>query len=313
MKRIFVTGSLAYDRIMNFPGYFRDHFLPDKLHNISVSFSVTAPKRDFGGTAGNIAYNLHLLEEKPEVLATAGNDFDAYRTWMLQNGVDATGIETVEDTATATAYIVTDQGDNQITAYAEGADVRPYTKDIPQAPDAIAVVAPTGTEKMKQFGALFKARGIPYVFDPGQQIPSLSADTLRELIDGAEALFVNDYELQLIMAKTEWKEKDILEKTPLLIVTLGGAGSRILTTDAEERVLALKLGSVPDPTGAGDAFRAGFIKGRVHGLAPKECTELGSVIAAYAVENHGTQTYRFTLAEVKHRYQEAYGKELMVS
>lgn len=308
MKRLIITGSLAYDRIMNFPGLFKDHFLPDKLHNISVSFTVNAPKREFGGTAGNIAYNLALLEEKPDILATAGNDFDAYATWLIQNNIATAGIEVAPETTTASAYIVTDEGDNQITAYSEGADALPYTHKV-EAKDALAIIAPTGVEKMRSFAEAFKNLGIPYFFDPGQRIPVLTTDDMKSIIDGSEAMFVNDYELALVKNKTGWSEADITEKTKTLVVTLGKEGSRILTKEREERVGAVPVKDAPDPTGAGDAYRAGYMKGALHALPPTTCAKLGSVIAAYAVEHHGTQTYRFTLSEALERYKSAYNED----
>lgn len=313
MHHIFVTGSLAYDRIMNFPGLFKDHFIPDKLHNINVAFTVDTPKREFGGTAGNIAYNLMLLEEKPHILSTAGNDFDAYKTWFAQNNIDSSTIEVYEDTSTATAYIVTDQGDNQITAYSEGADSKPYGKAITGSPEALAIVAPTAPGKMRMFASRFRELSVPYLFDPGQRIPMLSGDELKEMIDGSEAVFVNDYELQLVKTRTGWSEDDMVSKTSILIVTLGAQGSRILTKEGETTVPAAKVREAPDPTGAGDAYRAGFMKGRVLGLTTKQCVQLGSVVAAYAVEHHGTQTYRFTLPEVRTRYMESYNEDLVVS
>jgi adenosine kinase len=308
MKRLLVTGSLAYDRIMNFPRFFKDHFIPDKLHNINVSFTVDAPKREFGGTGGNIAYNLALLEEKPTILSTAGNDFDAYATWLLQNGIGTEGIEISKDVATASAYIITDQGDNQITAYSGGPDEAPYTKNVARE-EALAIVAPTGITKMRSFPKLFKELGIPYYFDPSQRIPMLSPEDLTSIIGDSDAVFVNDYELALIKNKTGWSETDIKEKTKTLVVTLGKEGSRILTKDGEEHVRAVPVENAVDPTGAGDAYRAGFMKGAMRGLPAPACAKLGSVIAAYAVEHHGTQTYRFTLAEVCARYKDAYGEE----
>lgn len=306
MHRILLIGSLAYDRIMVFPGLFKEHFLPEGLHNISVSFSVSTPEVVFGGCAGNIAYNLALLGGSPEILATAGNDFAQYEEHLKAEGIATTGIEILNDLPTASCYVTTDKADNQITAFSAGADEQGYSLPFDTAGVSLAIVSPTGIEDMRAFPTRFNEAGVSYLFDPGQQIPVLSGEDLRAAIDGAFGLIVNDYELALVLEKTGWSEEDVMNACSLLIVTLGEKGSRVRTREDEFMVPAVPVSEVVDPTGAGDAYRAGLLHALSEEVSLTEACWLASTVAAYAVECYGTQNHRFTLDELSARYEAAY-------
>jgi adenosine kinase len=307
MAYILVSGSLAYDRIMDFPGVFSDHLMPDKLHTISVSFTVDTFNESYGGTAGNIAYNLSLLGEEPEILASAGNDFEKYRIHLFEHGIGASSIRIIPDVTTAASYIVTDQKDNQIAAFYAGASKHCCRREV--NPDsALMIVAPSDPKDIADLIDKCRLASLKFFFDPGQQIIMLSPEDLRAGVAGASALFANDYELQLIVQRTGWSEAEILQKTPLIAVTLGEKGTRIVTKDGEETLPAVQLSHVVDPTGAGDAHRAGFAAGYVRGLPNPVCARLANVVASFAVETRGTQNHRFTLDDVQKRYTETYGE-----
>lgn len=310
MSRVLISGSLAYDHIMDFPGYFRDHFMPDKLHNINVSFNIEGHFEHFGGTAGNIAYTLALLGEKPSILASVGADFSRYKTHLDGVGVDTETIVVQSDLETAFAYILTDKGDNQIAAYHPGAGAEAYAREIQPEKESIAIIAAGSILDTKSFPEKFRSNGVRFMFDPGQSIPALSGDDLKNGITGAEVVFANDYEFTLISFKTGWKEADILKVAKTLIVTLGEAGSRVITPEGEVRVSAMPVNENKDPTGAGDGYRAGYTKGLLTGMTPMQCAQLGSACAAYVVENAGTQGHAFTMDELKKRYEITYGETL---
>ena len=309
MSRVLISGSLAYDRIMDFPGHFRDHFLAHKLHTINVSFAVDGVEENFGGTAGNIAYNLALLEHDPRIIATAGSDFVAYRKYLKKHGIETDTIRRDSSKLTSSAYIITDKADNQIAAFSMGAGGNAY-EPLPETEGCTCAIIGAGcVHDMRSLPAHYRGHNVPYFYDPGQQIPVLSAENLRQGIEGAAGLFANDYELDLIIQKTEWSEKELCARTPLVVATLGESGSRIMTKDATERVKAVHVTNVIDPTGAGDAYRAGFITGYLMGETPRVCAQIGSAAAAYAVEQYGTQNHRFTLSELAERYTAGYGEE----
>ncbi len=307
MPRLLVAGSLAYDRIMNFPGEFKDHFLPDKLHQLSVSFLIDRVTEEFGGTAGNIAYSLSLLDIHPALIGSAGTDFKKYQDRLEALGVDTTTLALSDELPTASAYIMTDMKDNQITAFAPGAGGIPYAPEIAWVGATLALVSATATADMERIPREAKAASVPVFFDPGQQTTALSADSLREIIEGASAVFVNDYELALIIEKTRWSEADIVSRVRLLVVTLGDQGSRLVTNDGETRVPVVSAKAV-DPTGAGDAYRAGFIAGYSSGLSDEISAKIASTLAAYAVESHGTQKHTPTMAELAARFTATYSE-----
>ncbi len=306
---ILVSGSLAYDRIMDFPGRFADHILPDKIHILNVCFMVNGLTEKFGGTAGNIAYNLALLGERPLILATAGKDFDSYEQWLTQQNLPLDGIRRIPEEFTASAYITTDLADNQITGFNPGAmKFRSlYLFDGIDPTRALAIVAPGNLDDMLAYSQWYKERQIPYIFDPGQSIPAWSGDRLVEMITGSRILVSNDYELELILKSTGLNKIQLLHRTGTIITTLGDKGSVITTSEYETHIPAVPVLQVTDPTGAGDGFRAGLIKGMVTGKNLVEAARLGAVCAAYAVECQGTQEHAFTLEEFGQRYESSFG------
>jgi len=307
--RIFVSGSLAYDRIMDFPGRFVDHILPEKIHILNVCFMVNGLTERFGGTAGNIAYNLALLGEQPVIVATAGRDFGPYREWLEGLGLPLTGIKEIPAEFTAGAYITTDLADNQITGFNPGA--MKHTSDYrfgdldPAA--TLAIVAPGSLEDMRIYTRAYKYQGVRYIFDPGQSIPAWGSDELIEMATGALALIVNDYEMEMFRQKTGLDLPGILRLTPHLITTRGEQGSLVQTDRGGDEVPAVPASRVLDPTGAGDAYRAGLLKGLALGLNWPEAARMGAVLASFCVEQQGTQEHRLTVPEFWGRYTEHFG------
>lgn len=308
--QILVSGSLAYDRIMDFPGRFEDHILPEKIHVLNVCFTVNGLMERFGGTAGNIAYSLALLGERPEILAAAGSDFGRYENWLLEHGLSLEGVRRVTDEFTAGAYITTDQADNQITGFNPGAmkyQSRFHFDGIdPQ--DALAIVAPGNLKDMLAYSRMCKEKTIPYIFDPGQSIPALSGDELMEMLSGAHMLISNDYELEMILRATGLDKPDTLACVGCVITTFGEDGSLVCANDEEVRLPAVRVSQVVDPTGAGDAYRAGLIKGLALGKNVMDAARMGAVCASYAVECLGTQEHYFSEEAFWKRYDAAFGK-----
>ncbi len=312
MAKIIVSGSVAFDRIMDYNGLFADNFVPDKIHNINLSFTVDKLSVEFGGTAGNIAYNLALLGEEPEVIATVGTDFGPYRSHLLLSGVDPKSIKLLEGELTASAVVFTDTADNQISAFHPGAGKFPYDTPVETEGRALAIVAPGNAEDMAALPQYYRRKELRYCYDPGQAISALTSDQLKDGISGAHTLFASDYEFGLIAQKTGWAAGPILERVTNLVVTYGAKGSQVSTKNGEWKVEAAPVKNTEDPTGAGDAYRAGFIKGMLLALPLESCAKLGSVVAAYAVETYGTQTHRFTFPEVVERYKKSYGEKLPI-
>ena len=310
MSRILISGSIAYDRIMEFGGRFKEHILPDKLDHLSVSFTVDTFNEGFGGTAGNIAYNLSLLKERPTVIATAGNDFDRYQEWLERCGIDASSIALASDVPTASAYIIGDTGDNQIAAFYIGAMARPYAAHIDMSEDSIAIIAPGNNQDMASLAESYRTLGIQYLYDPGQQSIMLSKEELQAGIEGAGVLFANEYEMGIISERTGWSREDIALRVPVIAITLAEKGTLLIEGLKGTTITAVPVANVVDPTGAGDAYRAGFIKAMRAGLPLGAGIKLGSTVAAYAVEKKGTQNHSFTLEELKKRYEGAYDEVL---
>ncbi len=306
--RILVSGSLAYDRIMDFPEKFSDHILPDKLHILNVCFMVNGLKEQFGGTAGNIAYNLALLGEKPIILAGVGKDFDEYEKRLQGFGLSLEGIRKITEEFTAGAYITTDALNNQITGFNPGAMRHPCRYDVQgyRPDDTLAIVAPGCLEDMLTYSTEFKRLAIPYIFDPGQSIPALKSEDMLDMITGSMMLISNDYELELIMRAVNLTKTQILERTGHVITTLGERGCYVANSTGEVHIPATKPRQVLDPTGAGDAFRAGLIKGLLLGKAVVDAAALGAVCAGFAVEEHGTQVHTFTEEEFWARHKTHY-------
>ncbi len=310
MSKILVSGSIAYDRIMDYAGLFAEHIMPEKLHSINLSFQVETLSVQFGGCAGNIAYNLAMLGEEPQIIGTVGNDFNAYRAHLRSSGVDPSSIRVMQNELTSSAYILTDKGDNQIAAFHGGAGNSAYDTPVETEGRAIAIIAPGCMPDMRDLPAYYRKHNIKYLYDPAQQIPALTPEMLKDGITGALALFGSDYEYALIQQKTGWTEADILQHTPTIVVTYGSKGSDIITAEGKKHAGVCPAQAVVDPTGAGDAYRAGYIKGIIVGLPAEACAKLASTIAAYVVEVYGTQTHHFTLEELAHRYQKTYGETL---
>jgi adenosine kinase len=302
-KKIIISGSLAYDRIMDFPGYFSDHILPEKIHMLNVSFTVDGIKEKFGGTAGNIAYALSLLGEYPVISGAMGHDCRRYIEWLAKNGIATDNIKIIENEFTASAYITTDKADNQITGFHPGAMKYSGALDFEKLnpKETIVIVSPGNLADMLSYPGICKAKGIDYIFDPGQSLPMLESTNLTQSIKGCRILIANDYELQLITSKTGLNKAELLKLAEILIVTQGESGSLISTQDDEFKIPAVKPKKAVDPTGAGDAYRGGLISGLVHGKSIKDCAKMGSVCASFCVECYGTQDYRFSIEEFNER------------
>lgn len=305
----FVSGSLAYDRILNYNGRFADHIIADKIHTLSVSFLVESVEESFGGTAGNIAYSLALLGESPVILATAGNDFGAYAAWLTKHAVPTDSIRIATSDKTAFATIMTDLSDNQITAFYAGAMTIPYHGTPVRGTDDIAIIAPGNMADMRDLAAYYRAEKVPFIYDPGQQLPALSADDLKHGMEGAHILISNDYELALMSEKTGRTEASLLEHVDMIVTTLGAKGSRVTTKEGSIEVGTANP-KVVDPTGAGDAYRAGFLAAIRRGMTARAAAQLGSTVAAYATEIKGTQTHTFTKEALAARYRENYHEEI---
>ena len=312
---ILVSGSLAYDRIMDFPGKFSDHILPDKVHVLNVCFMINELKENFGGTAGNIAYALSLLGESPTIVATAGRDFESYREWFNKNNISTDNIKIIEEELTAGAYITTDLSDNQITAFNPGAMKFNASYDFESVAhdNTIAIVSPGNLDDMHNFSNIYKQKKIDYIFDPGQSLPAWNEEKLIEMIDGSKIFICNDYELQLTQEKTSMTIDDILEKTEIVVQTKSEHGSVVIMKEHGQtkniEIPAAEVDSVKDPTGAGDAYRAGLIKG----FFLSDCdivhaAKIGAVTAAYCVEVYGPQNFNFTPKSFNKRFEKAFGE-----
>ena len=310
-KTIAVSGSLAQDRIMVFPGKFSDHILPGKAHILNISFATDALKESWGGTAGNIAFNLSLLGEDPALLGVAGEDFTEYRNWLRKNKLDTSFIKTIKGTRTAAAHMITDKADNQVIAYYSGPRDDNYPGVVYKLKSVkIAIVAPEDKQRMIAYTRAYKKLKIPYIFDPGQQISSFTGPELGKAIKGSLALVGNDYEISVIREKTGLSLKELEDLTENLIITRGSQGSIIYTKGKKINIKASSVKSALDPTGAGDAYRAGLIYGLSRNWGRKETGQLASLLAAYAVEKKGTQNHRFSLKDFKKRYKDNYGHPL---
>lgn len=297
---VLVSGSLAYDRIMNFPDHFKNHIMPDKIHILNVSFVVETVEERFGGTAGNIAYNLALLGERPSIVSAVGNDFAPYKKHLEDNGVDTSHITVIPDKKTAFASIITDLDDNQIAAFYAGAlDDAPVAAHIPSDAE-IAIVSPESKDIMIERVRRYKEGGLRYVFDPAQQLPRFSGDELRLCAKGAHLVIGNDYEIGLFEQKTGWSIKEIAKNAELVVVTYGEKGSRVYEKKGSRIVdiAAVAPEKFIDPTGAGDAYRAGFVAGLLEEKSLEECGRLASQIAAKAICYYGAQEHRFTREEI---------------
>jgi len=310
-RRALICGSVAFDTIMVFQGRFKEHILPDKIHMLNVSFLVPSMRQEFGGCAGNIAYNLRLLGDTGLPMATVGKDFARYADWMQQTGVPADYVRVIDSEHTAQGFVTTDLDDNQIWAFHPGAMQLSHRNQVTDAKDiAIGIVAPDGRDGMLQHAAQFAAAGIPFIFDPGQGLPLFSGDELRAFIGQASWVALNDYEWQLVQDKSRLSAQEIVEQVQALIVTRGAEGSVIYTKGREIAIPTAKPSAIVDPTGCGDAYRAGLIHGLLHGLDWEVTGRIASLLGALKIESRGTQNHKFTSAEFERRYQASFGQPL---
>ena len=301
-----ICGSLAFDTIMVFQDQFKNHILPDKIHKLSVAFYVPEMRREFGGTAGNIAYNLQLLEGKPLIMATVGEDFGNYTSWLNKNKLNTAHIKQIDGSFTAQAFITTDIDDNQITAFHPGAMVESHQNSVNDAKEiSLAIIAPDGRDGMFQHAKECFEAGIPFMFDPGQGLPMFNGEDLLYFIEMATYLAVNDYEAQVLQDKIGLSLEQLAQKVKALIVTLGGSGSHIYADGQRFDIPCVKADNVVDPTGCGDAYRAGLLYGIANGWDWVTCGRLASTMGAIKIASRGGQNHSPSRVEIENIYAQA--------
>ncbi|QQG52224.1 MAG: carbohydrate kinase family protein [Candidatus Falkowbacteria bacterium] len=320
LPHIAVSGSIAFDKIMDFLGVFSDN-LHDKnsqqVHKFNLSLVVDNLKTSFGGTAGNIAYNLSLLKVKPIILGVVGFDFSAYRNWFLKNKINIDFVKELKDSPTSTAHIITDKQDNQISAFypcrpAVGYAQKAVAVVTKKYKITLAIIAPDDKGRMLEYAAAYQKRHIPYIFDPGQMTPTFSAGEIRQAIKGARVLVGNDYEIAQIAKLLKLKISDLSAQVEILIITKGAQGSEVYQCGHKIAVKAAKPANTSDPTGAGDAYRAGLIKGLLLGYNLNTCGQLAATTAVYTVEKYGTQTHKFTKSDFIKRYNKNFKDKIIL-
>ena len=306
-----ICGSFAYDTIMVFQDHFKNHILPDKVHILNVAFHVPELRREFGGCAANIAYNLKLLGGRPLPMGTVGKDFAPYAEWLDMHAIPRNHIKQIESAYTAQAFITTDQDDNQITAFHPGAMDFAHEVTVDEADGVtIGMVSPDGRQGMIDHAEQFVEAGIPFIFDPGQAMPLFTGDDFRQFIEQATWVCVNDYESQVLQDRTGWSPHEIAGKVDALIVTLGGKGSHVYHSNKRIDIPPAPVSAIVDPTGCGDAFRGGLLYGLMNGLDWEKTGRIGALMGAIKIEQHGTQNHTFTADEFRERYQAAFGQPL---
>ncbi len=308
--KLVVTGSIAFDYLMSFPGKFTEHLLPEHMHRVSLSFLVDSMDKRRGGCAPNIAYTLALLGERPVVLATAGQDFGDYRAWMEAAGIDTTHVKVVPDRFTASFFCSTDQASNQIASFYTGAMANAGELSFRTVPglkgDGLVIISPNDPDAMVQYAQECSTLGIRYIWDPGQQCTRMDGTQLGEGITGAFMVIVNDYEFELLRQKTGMSEQAVQDEVEVLVITRGEQGCSVFAGGSRTDVPAVPPVRIEDPTGVGDAFRGGFMKGLATGVPYVECARLGSVAATYALEHLGGTSHAYSLDEFKARYAAHY-------
>ena len=303
-----VTGSIAFDYLMSFPGKFTEHILPEHMHRVSLSFLVDSMDKRRGGCAPNIAYTMALLGERPFLMGTAGQDFDDYRRWLEAAGVDTSLVRQVPDKFTASFFCSTDADSNQIASFYTGAMANAAELSFREAGACtMAIISPNDPQAMVQYAEECRALGIPYIWDPGQQCARMSGDELADGLRGSAITICNDYEFELIRQKTGYDEDAVIERTGALIVTRGEQGSTVRQGEREISVPAVRPHRIVDPTGVGDAFRGGLLKGLAIGAPLEVCCRLGSVAATYALEHLGGQSHAYAWEEFHARYEGQFG------
>lgn len=305
---IIVSGSIAYDYLMSFPGSFSEHFLPDHLQRISLSFLVDTMDKRRGGCAPNIAYTLALLGERPRLMGTAGQDFGEYRAWLEAAGVDTTLVKDIADKFTASFFCSTDQHGNQIASFYTGAMAHAAELSVAAAGGCdLVIISPNDPAAMVSYAEECRALGVPYIFDPSQQVARMAGDELKRGLSGAWIVISNDYEFQIIKEKTGLDERRLLDSAEAVVVTKGEKGASIVLRDSVIDIPAVPPARIADPTGVGDAFRGGFMKGLASGVGYQVCGRMGSVAAAYALEHMGGTAHSYTPAEFAARYAASFG------
>lgn len=309
MKNILICGSIAYDSIMVFQDQFKNHILPDQIHNLNICFYVPEMKKNFGGTAGNIAYNLKLLQSNPLIMATHGDDFELYSNWLDSLGISKKYMKKITGMFTAQAFITTDQDDNQITAFHPGAMIQAHTNSIANVEDSIdlAIIAPDGRDAMIQHAQQCYKANIPFIFDPGQGLPMFTAEELITFIEQASYIAVNDYEAKLLQDKTGLTVEKITSKVKAFIVTKSAHGSEIYTDDEMIKIDAIKASNLVDPTGCGDAFRSGLIYGISAGWDWHKTGKLASVMGAIKIGFEGGQNHQPTIHDIEALFGQVLG------
>jgi adenosine kinase len=309
-----ICGSFAYDNIMVFHDQFKNHILSDKVHMLNVCFLVPDMRREFGGCAGNIAYNLKLLGGDGKPMGTVGQDFGPYEKWMDQNGVSRDYLREIDDAFTAQAFITTDLDDNQITAFHPGAMNHAHEIEIPTNDGiSLGLISPDGREGMIRHAEQFAAANIPFVFDPGQGLPMFDGSDLLKFIDQATYVTVNDYESQLMQERTKLTEGEIADRVEALIVTRGGEGSHIYNQGKKMSIPAAKVEAINDPTGCGDAYRAGLIYGIMNNMDWETTGRIASLMGAIKIQYHGTQNHSFSREEFASHYEAEFGESLQLN
>lgn len=304
---VLICGSFAYDTIMVFPDQFKNHILPDKIHMLNVAFLVPQLRREFGGCAGNIAYNLKLLGDDPIPMATVGNDFANYQIWLDSHGINCRHIHVKQGNHTAQAFITTDMDDNQITAFHPGAMNLAHETHINEAQGIkLAIVAPDGRDSMIQHAQQLHDANIPFIFDPGQGLPMFDGDDLLNFTHQATYLAFNDYEAQLFQDRTGLSPVAIADQVTALIITNGSHGSHIYADGKRIDIPSAKPKQLADPTGCGDAYRAGLIHGILHGKSWEQTGRIASLLGAIKIEHHGTQNHVFTTEEFTQRLDSSF-------
>ena len=308
---VLICGSLAFDTVMVFDGRFKEHILPDRIHMLSVSFLVPQLRRNYGGVAGNIAYNLKLLGQDSVVLATVGDDFEPYARWMTQKGLSTQYVKVIPETYTAQAFITTDLDDNQITAFHPGAMQYAGTLSVPtDAGITLGLVGPDSREAMLQHAGQFHAAGIPFVFDPGQGLPMFDGADLLAFIEQAAWVIVNDYEGQLLQERTGLSPPESAAKCRAYVVTQGGQGSTVYLKDETLQIPSVTPAKIVDPTGCGDAYRAGILYGLTHGFNWATTGRLASLMGAIKIAHHGTQAHQYAQKDIADQFAAAFGYPL---
>lgn len=303
-----ICGSIAYDTIMVFPDRFRNHILPDKVHILNVSFMVPQMRREFGGCAGNIAYNLNLLGDDAVLMATVGGDFGPYANWLDENGISRKHVKVLDDIYTGQAFITTDQDDNQITAFHPGAMGESHRNRVSDATGiSVGIVSPDGRDGMIQHAEQFAEAGIPFIFDPGQGMPMFDGDDLKRFVDQATWVTLNDYEAQLMCERTGLNLGQLASRVKALVVTRGGEGSLVYTDGGCLEIPAAKAREIRDPTGCGDAYRAGLLHGLMCDMDWETTGRIAALMGAIKIEHHGTQNHRFDKSGFAERFQREFG------